>query len=97
MDWSNPNAEGYLPHIILEADNRPAIDQIKERYVGGWNPFEGFDLVKNADGSYELHYPGDPPMKERSRAKLREELIVLFDYSLVAVIHGSAHQIARMD
>jgi hypothetical protein len=97
MDWSNPRVVGYLPHIILEADDRPAIDQIKERYVGGWWPFEGFNLVKNKDGSYQLEYPGDPPMKEQSRAQLRDELVVLFDYSWVAVINKSAHQIARMD
>lgn len=97
MDWTDVRAAGYLPKIILEADDRPAIDQIKERYIGGWNPFEGFDLVKNKDGSYQLEYPGDPPMKERSRAKLRDELLVLFDYSWVAVINKSAHQIARMD
>jgi len=36
-------------------------------------------------------------MKELSRATLREETIVLFEYDWVAVINGSAHQIARMD
>lgn len=97
MDWSNPRVVGYLPHIIQETDPRPVIDQVKERYVGGWWPFEGFELVKNKDGSYQLEYPGDRPMKERSRATLRDETVVLFEYDWVAVINGSAHQIARMD
>lgn len=97
MDWTNPNVVGHLPHIIQEIDPRPAIDQIREKYIGGWWPFDGFDLKKNADGSYQLEYPGDRPMKELSRATLREETIVLFEYDWVAVINGSAYQIARMD
>lgn len=97
MDWSNPLVVCYLPEIIRESDPRSAIEQIKTNYVGGWWPFEGFNLTSNEDGSYQLEYPGDPPMKELSRAQLRNETIVLFQYDWVAVINESGYQIARMD
>lgn len=97
LEWSNPLVVGYLPEIIRESDSRSAIEQIKTNYLGGWNPFEGFDLTELKNGSYQLEYPGDPPMKELSRARLRDETIVLFQYDWVAIIHGKDYRIARMD
>lgn len=97
LEWSNPFVVGYLPQIITSVDTRSAIEQIKANYVGGWNPFEGFTLVKNKNGSYQLEYPGDPPMKELSRTQLRDEVIVLFQYDWVAIIHGTDYRVARID
>lgn len=97
MEWSNPFVVGYLPRILSESDSRSAIEQIKANYVGGWNPFDGFTLVKNKNGSYQLEYPDDPPMKELSRTKLRDEEIVLFQYDWLAIIHGTDYRIARID
>ena len=87
---------GWLPSFLDVDDPRPAKEQFHERYAhgGGWNPFKGFEMRKG----YSIKYPGDPAHKPLAQAKLRDELIVFYDYAWVAIIQpDGSFEIARMD
>lgn len=87
---------GLLPDMISHHDPRPAKEQLDSNYQhgGGWSPMRGFTLQE--DNS--LTYPGDPPLPPRAQAKLREELIVFYDYAWVAVIQPDrSFEVCRMD
>lgn len=90
---------GILPAFLHASDPRPAREQLHENYAhgGGWRPFEGFTLQDTFEG-YSISYPGDPAHEETARARLHEELIVVFPYSWVAIIQPSGDfEIARLD
>lgn len=90
---------GLIPAFLSEHDPRPAVEQLHTNYAhgGGWRKFEGFLLVEENE-HYALSYPGDPLMHEVGRAQLRDETVVVFEYSWVAVIQSDGtYEIARMD
>jgi len=107
MNWTgNLHAVGAIPFFLRENDPRPAREQFAERYAhgGGWSPFEGFALsVREApegtrQGAYAIQYPDDPPYFELARAKLREELILVFPHAWVAIVQpDGSFEISRMD
>ena len=91
---------GYLPQFLDENDPRPAVEQIHTAYghSGGWSDFAGFKLVSEENGFYSLSYPDDPPTRELSRATLRDEKVILFQHSWVAVIQpDGSFRVARID
>lgn len=87
---------GYLPGMLDASDPRPAREQFDEGYRngGGWSPFKGHTL--HADNT--LSYPGDPPLPPLAQVRLRDELIVFYHHSWVAIIQPDrSYEIARMD
>lgn len=91
---------GLLPTFLSERDPRPAKEQLHTAYAhgGGWRPFRGFRFHQLHPGSAQLLYPGDPPMREISRAKLRNETIILFQADWVAIVQSDgSFEVARMD
>lgn len=91
-----PGHLGILPTMLNESDPRPAKDQFNENYAhgGGWDPFGGFELLE--DNS--LKYPGDPPLEPLAQLQFRNELIVFYEYSWVAIIHKDRYfEVCRMD
>lgn len=87
---------GLIPLMLNEDDPAPAAVQLDKgyRHGGGWDPFEGFTLEPNNS----LTYPGDPPLRPLAEARLRDELIVFYDCSWVAVIQPDrSFQVSRMD
>lgn len=87
---------GYLEHMLLTSDPRPAFEQINERYAygGGWRPLEGWELDEND----KLKYPGDPALTPIAHTKLRDELIILYPHAWVAIIQPDrSFEVARMD
>lgn len=86
---------GYIPYWLSESNPKSAAKQIDEGYAfGGWSPFKGFTL--EADNS--LSYPGDPDMPPLAEARLRDELIVFYPHSWVAVIQPDrSFEVARID
>lgn len=90
---------GYLPGMADPADPRSFQEQVNETYAhgGGWNSFPGFSLHVNG-GRFSLVYPGDPPMRERARAKFRDQTIVLFDMAWIGIVEGDRLiDVSRMD
>lgn len=89
-------ALGFLPYFLDEDDERSAKEQFDANYVGGWRTF-GADKFKLTDDDCLL-YPEDPPMVPRAMTMLRNELVVLYDCSIVAIIQPDrTFEVARLD
>ena len=87
---------GRLPEFLHDDDPRSAIEQLNAGYAfaGGWKRQDGFKLTD----ANALLYPDDPPMRPLASAKLRDETIILYPYSYVAVIAPDrTFQVCRMD
>lgn len=94
-----PEHLGLIPSFISEADPRSAAEQFDANYkFGGWKPMAGFTLHR--DGSprnWTLTYPGDPVLPVLAYAHLRDEIILFFPYSWIAVVSADGFEVARMD
>lgn len=91
-----PEHLGLLPGMLDANDPRPAREQLDSNYQhgGGWHPMKGH--VLGPDNS--LTYPGDPPLPPLAFTRLRDELIVYYDYSFVAIIQPDrTFEVCRMD
>ena len=106
LRFTNMEVVGFIPQFLDEKDPRSAVEQIDNAYQpgGGWRDFDGFELIEEfnllgGDGkSYFLKYPGDPLMRELSRATLRDETLVFFQSSWFAVIQtDGSYRVARLD
>lgn len=98
--FTNREAAGLIPHFLSLSDPRPAKEQIHEGYAhdGGWRPFSVFQLLLTQNGLAWLEYPGDPKLYEISRAKFRSELLILFQFSWLAIIQpDDSFEISRLD
>lgn len=101
LDWlmlhprMNYSMLGYIPGWLSEENPKSAREQLSDGYVfGGWQPFKGFTL----NPSNSLSFPGDPTIQPLAQAKLRDELIVFYPHSWVAVIQPDrSFEVCRMD
>jgi len=87
---------GLIPLFLSEFDRRPAREQFHDNYShgGGWNPFSGFTMLPSGD----LRYPGDPPTRLLAEARLRDEIIRIYEHAWVAIIQpDNSFEIARLD
>jgi hypothetical protein len=87
---------GMIPDWLNANNPQPAAKQLHECYGhgGGWRPFSGFVLGK--DNS--LKYPGDPPLYPIAEMKLRQELILIYQYSWVVIVQPDrTFEACRMD
>lgn len=96
---------GYIPKWLSEYDLRSARDQLNTGYShgGGWDPFQsgnvstpgsGFVFLENGN----LKYPGDPQTRLLAEAKLRNEVIRIYEQAWVAIIQeDGSYEICRMD
>lgn len=98
-EWTflNPQADysslGYVPGFLDLDDPRPAAEQIESNYVSGWLPFSGFKLR----GTF-LKYPGDPTLKPLAETHLRDEHILFYPDSWLAIIQpDGSFEVARLD
>lgn len=94
-----PEHLGFIPSFVNEADPRSAIEQFNENYqFGGWKPVGGFELRRDgAPKNWTLTYPGDPALPVLAYAHLRDEIILFFPHSWVAVVSGDGFEVSRMD
>jgi hypothetical protein len=88
---------GLLPEMLDTNNPASAREQFHHNYAhgGGWFPFNGFKLKD--DNS--LHSDsGDPDLYPVARTRLRDELILLYPHSWVAIIQPDrSFAVARMD
>ena len=88
---------GFIPDFVFEHDPRSAKEQFNERYWPGWKPFNGFEMI-DCDGNNTLVYPGDPPLPPMAEAWLRDEKIMFYEHSWVAIIQkDGSFEVCRMD
>ena len=91
-----PEHVGMIPYWLSEDDIDPAWRQLDKHYQhgGGWRPFKGHTM--NEDKS--LEYPGDPALHPIASMELRDELILMYEYSWVAVVQkDGSFEVCRMD
>lgn len=106
LDWSITNNAprgyalediiGFVSLMLNEHNPKSAAEQLNDGYQhgGGWTPFKGFTL----DDQNNLKYPGDPKMKPWAFAKLRDELICVYESAWFAVIQPDrSFEVCRMD
>src|SRR5262245_29610718 len=88
---------GFIPSFLDDADPRPASEQINERYVhGGWDPWMS-DRFRMLDGDC-LKFPGDPLLAPICELRMRDERIVLYPASIVAIIQpDGSFEVCRLD
>lgn len=88
---------GYIPSFLFDEDPRPAAVQINERYVhGGWDTTWSSQFVM-LDGDV-LQWPQDPPQYPICELRLRDERIVLYPASVVAIIQpDGSFEVSRLD
>jgi len=95
MVGGEPEDWGIIPTFLDNDDPRPAAEQFNENYIGGWNPFPGFEFDTITG---ELLYKGDPPLRPKSAMFFRDERIVLYPHGWVMIIApDDTWQISRMD
>lgn len=86
---------GDIPLWLNETDPRSAKEQLNAgyRHGGGWNPMRGLTMKGTT-----LWYPGDPPFKAIARMNLREEMILVYEHSIFAIVQrDGSFEAARMD
>jgi hypothetical protein len=96
---------GFIPSFLDLNDPRSAKEQFNERYAhgGGWDPFQTGNIADEPGRKFivkanSLDYPGDPPMRIIAEAKLRDEVIRVYDCAWVAIIQPNGdYEICRMD
>lgn len=98
---------GFLPEIFLPSDERPAREQINERYAhgGGWRPMGGwrFEWHKHVDPEFPhvltITYPGDPTYGPLACFCLMSgEQAFIYPYAWVALVSPEGDiEVARMD
>ena len=100
MNWwlardTRPDALGFLPSFLDDADPRPAQQQLDANYPhGGYWRSEGASI----DDRYRLCYPGDPPLPWIAVAILRDEMILLYPADFVAIMQPDrTFKFQRMD
>ena len=93
----HPRAEemcGFIPSFLREHDPRPAKEQFNERYLGGWNPFSGFEMQKDKS----LKYPNDRPEYMVASIEFNNETIYIYNHAWVAIVQqDGTYEVARMD
>lgn len=90
----HPDMLGFIPEFLSEEDPRPAREQFKERYIGGWTSFPGFKMLQNGD----LSYPEDPPTALLAETSLRDEVIRFYNHAWVAIVHpDGSFEVSRID
>jgi hypothetical protein len=97
LEGRHPDELGLIPSFIDQADPRPAREQFEEHYAhgGGWSPIKGFKRVRD---TMTLVYPGDPPLTPIAAFMLRDEMIVVYEHALVAIVdRNGGFEVARMD
>jgi hypothetical protein len=83
---AHPRVElGYLPTFFDYNDPRPAKEQIDSAYQhgGGWRPQPGWAFDPE---TMLMQYPGDPAFKPLAVAKLRDEMLVVYEHEYLAII-----------
>lgn len=100
IQFTDMEVAGLLPMMFNEYDERSAREQADANYQhgGGWRKFDGFIFYDKEPGYAFISYQGDPDTLELSRAQLRDETIILFEHSWVAIVQPDGqYEIARMD
>lgn len=88
---------GYLPDMFSDEDPTPVKEQIDRNYAngGGWRHAPGWSFDHETQ---VIKFPGDPPLLPLARCKVRDETVLLYQYSWVVVVQpDGTFEICHMD
>lgn len=91
------DALGIIPTFLNDAIEQSAKEQLNDNYVfgGGWRPLEGF--VFDPDNN-SITYPNDDPLFPIAATKLRDEVIMIYPFAWVLILHkDGSYEVAGMD
>lgn len=89
---------GNIQYWFDDKDPLSAREQVNKHYgfAGGWKPFPKFKL--GAGDSPSLCYPEDPPTRPLAITQLRDERIVFYEHSWLAVFQKDGNwEVCRCD
>jgi len=89
---------GFLPMFLDLADPDPAAKQIDKNYQhgGGWSAYGAGKWAHKGD--HAIKYPGDPVMKPYVEMEIRDEVVCVYDYGLVAIFQlDGTFEVSRCD
>lgn len=87
---------GYIKYFASQELDVPLRDQFNAAYSfgGGWNPFEGFEMLEDKS----LKYPEDPPLRPLAVASFRNQKVYAYSYGWVAIVEeDGTFEVSRMD
>jgi len=88
---------GMVPNMLNINDTRDAQTQIRDNYIGGWNPMFGI-TIEPQDKKFALKYPGDPDLYPIAFTVLGEQIVLMYPFSWVAIVTpGKDTEVARLD
>lgn len=90
---------GFLPSIISDKYTGTVAEQIAEGYAhgGGYSPFGEGQWTYDPE-TQTLQYPGDPPMTPLARTVVRDEIVLLYEASMVCIVQkDGSFAVTRMD
>jgi len=100
-------ALGFVPRFFHVGDDRPASEQLEERYAhgGGFRPMEGFELDLNREAplASRIIYPADEDGPEEvyravSYTLIGNELLIMFESSWLGIVQPDGEfAITRVD
>ena len=94
----DPEYLGIVPMFFNTSDPRPAAQQVDANYQhgGGWEPLPHCKPVPEIP--FAFSYPGDPVFVPVAVAKLRAEVIVLYQGSFLGIWQrDGSFEISRVD
>jgi hypothetical protein len=89
---------GIIPQMLDANNPKPAREQLNDGYQhgGGWHPIQMEKWTLFDDNS--IQYPEDPVLIPIAEMRLRDELILVYEYSMVAIIQPNrSFEVSRMD
>lgn len=87
---------GDIKYFASQELDVPLRDQFNAAYSfgGGWNPFEGFEMLEDKS----LKYPEDPPLRPLAVASFRNQKVYAYSYGWVAIVEeDGTFEVSRMD
>ena len=88
---------GMIPNMFDVNDPRDVQDQIRDNYIGGWNPMFGI-TIEPSDKMFALKYPDDPDLYPIGFTVVRNQTVLVYPFAWVAIVtEGKDTEVARLD
>ena len=108
ITFTNSEQCGFLPHFFREEDPRSAEEQLDESYAhgGGYHPLDNFTVfVKEGEPARLVWADPAPDEEDRTeehyeevaRAQMRDQTLILFELSFLAIIGPNGVNVCRVD
>lgn len=94
---------GYIPTFIDEDSDKTLKEQIDSAYPPGWNVWKGRHEINIDEDSLisikSLDYPEDPEYMEKARYVHGDQMLVVCDYAVSAIINlkTGEFEVSRLD